>query len=271
MMSRAARVAPRGPGPIEVWLACLAGFSFATQTIRMAQHTAVEPHATRSGEKLNKLRAGVLGANDGIVSVAATVVGVAGATAATTPVLVAGSAAVIGGALSMALGEYVSVSSQKDSQEALIEKEKWELQAMPEAELDELTQIYRDRGLSETTARQVAVELSEKDVLRAHLDAELGIDPDDIPSPWGAAISSAVAFLLGSLLPLLAILLPPAQWRIPVTFVAVLVALALTGTLGARLGDTPHVARAATRVVVGGALALGATFLIGFLLGVSAA
>lgn len=230
-----------------------------------------EPHAEKSGDRLNKLRAAVLGANDGIVSVAATVVGVAGATAATGPILVAGSAAVIGGALSMALGEYVSVSSQKDSEEALIEKEKRELQEMPEAELDELAELYRQRGLSETTARQVAVELSEKDVLRAHLDAELGIDPDDIVNPWSAAISSALAFFLGSLLPMLAILLPPPQWRIPVTFVAVLVALGLTGTLGARLGGTPHVARAAVRVVVGGALALGATFLIGSLLGVSAA
>ncbi|KIC67482.1 VIT family protein [Kocuria rhizophila] len=237
----------------------------------MSQHTMAEPHAEKSGDRLNKLRAAVLGANDGIVSVAATVVGVAGATAATGPILIAGSAAVIGGALSMALGEYVSVSSQKDSEEALIEKEKWELQEMPEAELEELAELYRERGLSEATAKQVAIELSEKDVLRAHLDAELGIDPDDIVNPWSAAISSALAFFLGSLLPMLAILLPPPELRIPITFAAVLVALGLTGTLGARLGKTPHVARAAVRVVVGGALALGATFLIGSLLGVSAA
>ena len=230
-----------------------------------------EPHNDQYGEKLNKLRAGVLGANDGIVSVAATVVGVAGATSDSWPILIAGSAAVIGGALSMALGEYVSVSSQKDSQAALIAKESRELEEMPQAELQELTGIYRSRGLSETTARQVAEELTQRNALLAHLDAELGIHPDDIPSPWAAAIASALAFLVGSLLPMLAILLPPPEWRIPVTFVAVLVALALTGTLGARLGGTPHVARAATRVVVGGALALGATFLIGTLLGVSVA
>lgn len=236
----------------------------------MSEHVITEPHNEKYAAKLNKLRAGVLGANDGIVSVAATVVGVAGATATSWPILVAGTAAVIGGALSMALGEYVSVSSQKDSQEALIAKEERELVEMPEAELEELTDIYRSRGLSEHTARQVAVELTERNALLAHLDAELGIDPEDIPSPWAAAWASAAAFLLGSLLPMLAILLPPPEWRIPVTFVAVLLALAITGTLGARLGGTPHVGRAATRVVIGGALALGATFLIGSLLGVTA-
>lgn len=237
----------------------------------MSKHVITEPHNQKYGEKLNKLRAGVLGANDGIVSVAATVVGVAGATATSWPILVAGSAAVIGGALSMALGEYVSVSSQKDSQEALIAKEEHELKHMPEAELRELTDIYRSRGLSEETAQRVAVELTERNALLAHLDAELGIDPEDIPSPWAAAWASALAFLLGSLLPMLAILLPPPEWRIPVTFVAVLAALAITGTLGARLGGTPHVGRAAARVVIGGAFALGATFLIGSLLGVTAA
>ncbi|CAL8899277.1 membrane protein [Kocuria varians] len=237
----------------------------------MSQHTIPEPHADTSGDKLNKLRASVLGANDGIVSVAATVVGVAGATASTGPILVAGTAAVIGGALSMALGEYVSVSSQKDSEEALIEKEKWELREMPEAELQELEDLYRERGLSQATAHQVALELTAKDPLKAHLDAELGINAEDIANPWAAAISSALAFFVGSLLPVLAILLPPPEWRIPVTFAAVLIALALTGTLGARLGGTPHVGRAALRVVVGGAIALAVTFAIGSLLGVSAA
>lgn len=237
----------------------------------MSEHVLTEPHNDKYADKLNKLRAGVLGANDGIVSVAATVVGVAGATGDSWPILIAGSAAVIGGALSMALGEYVSVSSQKDSQEALIAKEVLELEQMPEAELEELTDIYRSRGLSHDTARLVAVELTERNALLAHLDAELGIDPENIPSPWAAAWASALAFLLGSLLPMLAILLPPPEWRIPVTFVAVLAALAITGTLGARLGGTPHVGRAAARVVIGGALALGATFLIGSMLGVTAA
>lgn len=237
----------------------------------MTEHAVPEPHDNQYAAKLNKLRAGVLGANDGIVSVAATVVGVAGATTDAWPILIAGSAAVIGGALSMALGEYVSVSSQKDSQEALIAKERQELADMPEAELQELTDIYKNRGLSAQTAHQVAVELTERNALLAHLDAELGIHPDDIPSPWAAAWASAAAFLLGSLLPMIAILLPPQEWRIPVAFAAVLVALAITGTLGARLGGTPRVHRAAARVVIGGALALGATFLIGSWLGVSVA
>jgi VIT1/CCC1 family predicted Fe2+/Mn2+ transporter len=218
---------------------------------------------------MNKLRAGVLGANDGIVSVAAVVVGVAGATPSTNAILLAGGAALVGGALSMAQGEYVSVSSQSDSHRALIEKEKQELIEMPEAELRELAEIYETKGLSAGTARQVALELTENDALAAHLDAELNIDAEDIVSPWGAAVASALSFLVGALLPMLAILLPPEDWRIPVTFLTVLAALALTGWLGAHLGDTPQRGRAVVRVVVGGALALVATFALGSLFGVA--
>ena len=137
---------------------------------------------------------------------------------------------------------------------------------MPEAELEELTQLYRQRGLSDATARQVARELTEHDALAAHLEVELHIDQDDLVNPWHAALSSAVAFTLGALLPLLAILLPPADWRVPVTFVAVLIALAVTGTVSATLGGAPRL-RAAARLVIGGALALAATWLIGTLLG----
>ena len=233
------------------------------------EHVIQEPHGVGYTERMNKLRAGVLGANDGIVSVAATVVGVAGATASSSAILTAGAAALVGGALSMALGEYVSVSSQSDSHRALIEKEERELAEMPEAELQELAEIYQAKGLSEDTARRVAEELTEHDALAAHLDAELNIDAEDIVSPWNAAVASALSFLLGALLPLLAILLPPEEWRLPVTFIAVLAALALTGWLGARLGGTPQTGRAALRVVVGGALALVATFAVGSLLGVT--
>ncbi len=233
------------------------------------EHVIQEPHGVGYTERMNKLRAGVLGANDGIVSVAATVVGVAGATASSSAILTAGAAALVGGALSMALGEYVSVSSQSDSHRALIEKEERELAEMPEAELQELAEIYQAKGLSEGTARRVAEELTEHDALAAHLDAELNIDAEDIVSPWNAAVASALSFLLGALLPLLAILLPPEEWRLPVTFIAVLAALALTGWLGARLGGTPQTGRAALRVVVGGALALVATFAVGTLLGVT--
>nr|WP_243847385.1 VIT family protein [Microbacterium ulmi] len=216
------------------------------------------------------MRAGVLGANDGIVSVAALVVGVAGATASVPALLTAGVAGLVGGAVSMALGEYVSVSSQRDSERALIAKEKRELQELPAEELDELTQLYRDRGLSDATARQVATELTEHDALAAHLDAELGIDPHDLVNPWHAALSSAVSFTLGALLPLLAILLPPPGWRVPVTFAAVLLALALTGTVSASIGGAPRL-RATLRLMIGGALALLATWLIGTVLGTAVA
>ncbi len=230
----------------------------------MSMHES-EPHDGAITGRLNWLRAGVLGANDGIVSVAAIVVGVAGATNQIAPILTAGTAAIVGGAISMALGEYVSVSSQRDSERALVAKEKAELEAMPEQELAELEMIYQGKGLSAQTAKAVAVELTAHDALAAHLDAELNIDPDNIANPWHAALASAIAFVSGGILPFLTILLPP-NLRVAVTFVVVLVALAGTGALGARLGGSP-VPRAMIRVVIGGALALAATFLIGKALG----
>jgi vacuolar iron transporter family protein len=227
---------------------------------------ANEPHAGGFANRLNWLRAGVLGANDGIVSVAAIAVGVAGATPQLPPILAASVAGLVGGAISMALGEYVSVSSQRDSERALIAKEKTELATMPHEELAELTKLYQDKGLSPKTARQVAKELTANDALAAHLDAELNIDQNDVVSPWRAAYASAVAFTIGGLLPLLAIIVFPASTRIPATFAAVLIALALTGATGGYLGDSP-IFRPMVRVVFGGALALAATFLIGRLLG----
>ncbi len=168
----------------------------------------------------------------------------------------------------MALGEYVSVSSQKDSQKALIEKERRELEEEPEEELEELAAIYQGKGLSADTARTVARELTAHDALAAHLSAELNIDETDIVSPWHAAFASAIAFVAGAVLPMLAILLPPENIRVPLTFVAVLVALAATGPLGAWIGGGSK-STAAVRVVIGGALALAATFAIGNLLGAS--
>ncbi|MBP1136938.1 VIT1/CCC1 family predicted Fe2+/Mn2+ transporter [Arthrobacter sp. PvP023] len=235
---------------------------------RVATQHENEPHHNDIAHRLNWLRAGVLGANDGIVSVAAIVVGVAGVTTDSGPILIAGTAGVVGGAISMALGEYVSVSSQKDSQQALIEKEKRELAEQPEEELEELTAIYQGKGLSPATARTVAKELTDHDALAAHLSAELHIDETDIVSPWHAAFASAIAFLVGAVLPMLAILLPPENIRVPLTFAAVLVALAATGALGAWIGGGSKM-KAAVRVVVGGALALIATFGIGTLLGAS--
>ncbi|WP_111720830.1 VIT family protein [Homoserinimonas sp. OAct 916] len=227
-----------------------------------------EPHQGSFAQRLNWLRAGVLGANDGIVSVAATVVGVAGATTSPQVILIAGVAALVGGAISMALGEYVSVSSQSDSEKALIAKETRELAEEPEAELAELAGIYQSKGLSPETAHRVAVELTEHDALAAHLSAELNISESDLVSPWHAAFASALAFTVGAILPLLAILLTPEPWRVVVTFVVVLVALAITGTLAAAIGGSSR-RRAAVRVVVGGALALAATYGIGLLLGAS--
>jgi len=225
-----------------------------------------EPHDDSIAARLNWLRAGVLGANDGIVSVAATVVGVAGVTNDVTPILVAGAAAVVGGAVSMALGEYVSVSSQSDSQRALIEKERQELRDDPDGELEELAAIYQAKGLTEATARTVALELTEHDALGAHLEAELKIDEASVASAWHAAFASAIAFTVGAVLPLLAILLPPAEIRIPLTFVAVVIALAITGTLSARIGGSSK-RKATLRLVIGGALAMAFTYGVGLLLG----
>lgn len=225
-----------------------------------------EPHRDGLAQRLNWLRAGVLGANDGIVSVAAIAVGVAGATAASAPILTAGLAALVGGAISMALGEYVSVSGQRDSERALIAKERKELADTPAAELIELAGMYEAKGLTPETALAVATELSAQDALKAHLAIELNIDTDDVVNPWHAAFASAVAFLAGGFIPLLAILLPPASSRVPITFGVVLIALAVTGFIGAQLGGSGR-RRAATRVVIGGALALIATFTIGALLG----
>jgi hypothetical protein len=166
-----------------------------SETLKLSHN---EPHDSSVAARLNWLRAGVLGANDGIVSVAATVVGVAGVTNELAPILVAGTAAVVGGAVSMALGEYVSVSSQSDSQRALIEKERKELQDDPEGELAELAHLYQAKGLSEATARTVAEELTAKDALKAHLSAELNIDEEEVASPWHAAFASAIAFTVRS-------------------------------------------------------------------------
>jgi vacuolar iron transporter family protein len=168
----------------------------------------------------------------------------------------------------MALGEYVSVSSQSDTQRALIEKERRELAEMPEEELAELTEIYESKGLSPETARTVAAELTAHDALAAHLEVELQITEGALASPWNAALASAIAFTVGGILPLVAILLPPEQWRVPLTFATVLLALAGTGALSARIGGS-HWLRPTLRVVIGGALALAATFVIGTFLGTS--
>lgn len=226
----------------------------------------IEPHQSGLATRLNWLRAGVLGANDGIVSTAGLVMGVAGASTARTPVLIAGVAGLVAGALSMGGGKYVSVSTQRDTERAVLIQERRELDTMPEQELDELTQIYRDKGLSEPVARQVAAELTAHDALTAHAQAELGINPDEITNPWHAAIASMLAFTLGALLPMLAITVPPTAARVPVTVISVVLALVATGWVSARLGKAP-VFPAVRRNVVVGVLAMGLTFAVGSLVG----
>jgi VIT1/CCC1 family predicted Fe2+/Mn2+ transporter len=204
----------------------------------------------------------VLGANDGIVSVAGMVMGVAGATTDSQAILIAGVAGLVAGAISMAAGEYVSVSTQKDSELALLEKERRELRDDPEDELAELAGLYVDRGLSEELALQVAEQLTAHDALAAHAEVELGIDPEDITSPWHAAWASMIAFTVGALLPLLTITLFGPNLRLWVTVVSVLIALAVTGWGSARLGYGPP-RRAVVRNVLGGLFAMAITYAIG--------
>lgn len=227
-----------------------------------------EPHLPSTVSKLNWLRASVLGANDGIVSMAGLVLGVAGATSSQSIILAAGIAGILAGAISMAAGEYVSVSSSRDTEKALLRKERHELKENPDAELLELAVIYERKGLSRETAMKVAKELTAKDAFAAHVDAELNIDPENLTNPWHASIASAISFLLGALIPVSAILLPPPELRIPFTVVAVIIALAATGYISARIGGA-YVPRAVFRVVTGGVLAMAITYGVGRLFNVS--
>jgi len=212
------------------------------------------------------LRAAVLGANDGVVSVASLVIGVAAAEASAGMIFTAGLAGLVGGALSMAVGEYVSVSSQRDVEKADIEREKYELAAEPELELTELTALLAARGLSEETARSAAVELTRHNALAAHASEELGLQIGSLARPMQAAVVSALAFAAGASLPLVSIGLSPAPIRLWTTAGATLFALAGLGAWSARLGGAP-VVRAVLRVVLGGLLAMGLTAFIGRLFG----
>ena len=217
--------------------------------------------------RLNWLRAGVLGANDGIVSTAGVVMGVAGATSDSGAILIAGIAALTAGALSMAAGEYVSVSTQRDSERSILALEAQELERMPETEQSELARMYEEKGLSRATAEKVADELTAKDALRAHADIEFGIDPDALTNPWHAALASMVAFTVGALLPLLVVAFAPTSARILATVLTVAIALAGAGAVSAKLGYSPRLP-AIARNVGGGLLAMGVTYLIGMFAGV---
>ncbi|MEO6513835.1 MAG: VIT family protein [Candidatus Saccharimonadales bacterium] len=234
------------------------------------EHAEDDVHANSANANLNRLRAAVLGANDGIVSVAAIVLGVAGATNETGAIFTAGLAGLVAGALSMGVGEYVSVSTQRDTERAYIQHEKWELRRNPEKELSELAGIYESKGLKSATALQVARELTEKDAVKAHLDVELNIDEEDLTNPWQAAIASLVSFTVGGLVPFVSIMVVPVHLRFGVTFIAVTIALLLTGYLSATAGGASR-RRAMVRVVIGGALAMLVTFGVGHLFGTAIA
>ncbi|HSR65104.1 MAG TPA: VIT family protein [Xanthomonadaceae bacterium] len=214
------------------------------------------------------LRAAVLGANDGIVSVSGLVVGVAASGASPGAVLASGMAGVVAGAMSMAAGEYVSVQSQADTEHADLAKERRELAEQPESELAELTHIYARRGLTPELAREVALQLTAHDALASHARDELGITETLRARPLQAALASAAAFAVGSVLPIIAVLLAPAARLEAITIATTLVALSLSGGLAAWVGGAP-VVRGAARVVFWGALAMAAAALVGRLFHVS--
>ncbi|KZS51480.1 VIT family protein [Rhizobium anhuiense] len=216
--------------------------------------------------RIGWLRAAVLGANDGIVSTASLIMGVATASAGTSQILVAGAAGLVAGAMSMAAGEYVSVSSQADTEEADLARERTELETQPDAELDELTQIYVKRGLSHDLARQVAVQLTANNVLDAHSRDELGIVDHMAARPIEAALTSAVTFAVGAALPLMMVVLSPAWMLVYGVAGASLAFLALLGAIGAQAGGA-NVLRATTRVTFWGAFAMALTAGIGALVG----
>ncbi len=229
----------------------------------LPDHLAAERHR---GGRAAWLRAAVLGANDGLISTAALMVGVAAADGERSTVLVAGVAGLTAGALSMAAGEYVSVSSQRDTERADLERERNELLVSPDLEQAELEQIYEQRGLSPALAQQVAAELSLHDPLAIHARDELGLDPNALAKPVQASVVSAVSFTAGAIVPVVVVALAPASLRVPLTMAITLIGLVVLGSIGARLGGAPQW-RAAVRVFIGGSLALAISLGIGRITG----
>jgi VIT1/CCC1 family predicted Fe2+/Mn2+ transporter len=225
------------------------------------------PHPERHRtSRIGWLRAAILGADDGIVSVASLMIGVAATNAPRNTVLVAGLAGLVAGAGSMAAGEYVSVSSQRDAELADIARERREQIVSPDHELEELTQIYVERGLDRALAHRVAVQMHEADPLGSHLRDELGITDESRARPLQAALVSAFSFATAGVVPILALLVAPRSGRVPVIAAAALIALGVLGAVGGRLGGAPR-SRAAVRVVLGGGIAMAVTALIGSIIG----
>lgn len=227
---------------------------------------ALQPEEHHFVHRIGWLRAAVLGANDGIVSTSSLIVGVAAASSDRSSILIAGVAGLVAGAMSMAAGEYVSVSSQSDTERADLETERRALEEAPEAELEELAQIYEDRGVDKQLARQVAAQLMEHDSLAAHAHDELGLSDTVSSRPVQAAMTSAATFSVGAVLPLAATAIAPQTDLIPVVSVTSLISLALLGTISGRAGGANTV-KAAIRVTLWGALAMAATAVIGVLFG----
>ena len=228
-----------------------------------------QPHGEKhQSGRAGWLRAAVLGSDDAIVSTASLMIGVLASSASREAALIAGVAGLVAGAMSMAVGEYVSVSSQRDAERADIAREKGELAGQPQAELRELAAIYVKRGLDETLAMKVAEQLSAHDRLGAHMRDELGIDQTALARPVQAAWISAASFASFAMIPIVALLVSPAHLRVPSVAAFSLVSLAALGALGGHLGGAPLV-RASLRVTLGGALAMAVTAAIGLLLGTS--
>ncbi len=215
----------------------------------------------------NWLRAAVLGANDGIISISSLAIGVAAASTSREPIILATLAGLVAGALSMAAGEYVSVSSQTDTEKADIEREKKELLEMPNEELQILAQIYEKRGLKKETALQVAVELTEKDALSAHIRDELGINEISQANPIQAALASGASFLVGGLLPMLTVLFAPIIGMEYWLYGSTMVFLILLGATAAKTGGS-NIAKAIFRITIWGSIAMGLSALVGYLFGV---
>lgn len=232
-------------------------------TRNLLDHVATERHL---GRRAAWLRAAVLGANDGLISTASLMVGVAAASGSRSSLLVTGIAGLTAGALSMAAGEYVSVSSQRDAEHADLELERRELERSPRAELAELSRIYERRGLNPDLAHQVAVELSQADRLTAHARDELLIDRTALANPMQASFVSAISFMAGAIVPIIVMALMPGSLRVVVTMAVTLVGLVALGSAGAQLGGAPS-RPAAVRVFIGGTLALFISLGIGMITG----
>ena len=232
----------------------------------MEKSNVVESERSSLANRLNWLRAGVLGANDGILSTAGLVVGVSGAAVANHAILAAGIAGMIAGSLSMAAGEYISVSTQRDTEKAQLARERQALVDDPDGQLASLADTFGEQGVDDHLAHEVASQLTKRNALQAHAHFRFGIDSESLTNPWHAAFASMFSFALGAIIPLCAIILSPSAYALWITAGAVCLALAITGSVSAYLGGAPPM-RAVIRNLIGGNLAMGVTYWIGVAFG----